>query len=454
MIPSRFNIIVENYPEKGQNILYNARTQALIKIDDFFRDCLRLLPGSLQGKDADARVFNNLQGLADNGIIAPDAQAEDRKLDDFFCQLKAGSDELTFEATILTTYACNFRCVYCFEESVKENTNMSVPVAQSTVEWLIRRVKAKGIKKVFIAFYGGEPLLNTAPIRSISAGFGEWCRANGVWFKFGIITNGSLVTPALIDELLPLGLQDLRISVDGERRTHDAKRPALDGSPTFDLIIKNIKNVIDRVPVTITGNFDRGNFDGISRLLDFLEAEGLLKKVKSFNFLPIAPRLGPKTNPGAVELGECFSFFGKDGLFREILAIKQELTRRGLDAPSGLAVNACSLIMRNAGVAIDPFGVIYKCNALIGYPEFSVGTVAGDEFNPREKAFMDADAWKQCAPDCPYVPLCQGGCRFFSFLENKDFTSLVCKRDYFDSIVPELIKLEYRTLLAARDESR
>ena len=60
--------------------------------------------------------------------------------------------------------------------------------------------------------------------------------------------------------------------------------------------------------------------------------------------------------------------------------------------------------------------------------------------------FLKADAWKRCPKDCPYVPMCQGGCRFFSYLENNNFTDLSCKREYFDRVIPKLIKLEYDKL--------
>lgn len=448
MRSSRFNIVVEDYPVKGQNILYNARTQALIRIDHAFRDALLRLDESVDIVRAqDPRLKDSVVRLRENGIIVESQQEETRKLDDFFRQLKAGSDRLAFEVTVLTTYACNFRCVYCFEESVKRNVMMDEPTAQAVVEWLIRRVRERGIREVVCVFYGGEPLLNVPAIRFVSERFGRWARGHGVGFRFSIITNGSLVTRSLVDELLPLGLKLLRISLDGDRDCHDAKRPFCDGSPTFDRIVGNIRDVIDQVPVAIAGNFDRDNFGGISRLLDYLEAEGLLRKLSSVDFLPIAPRLGPRNNPGAIELGECVSFFGKDGMFREILEVKKLLASRGIDTPTGLAVNACSLIMRDSAAAIDPCGDIYLCNALIGYPEFSVGRITDEGFNGREAVLSGADAWNQCAPDCPYVPLCQGGCRFFSFLEHQDFTSLVCKRDYFDRIVPELIKLEYRKLM-------
>ena len=161
-------------------------------------------------------------------------------------------------------------------------------------------------------------------------------------------------------------------------------------------------------------------------------------------FAPIIPRLGPKDKPSAIELSHCLSFLEKDGLLHEVLGIKKELLRRNLKLrTSGLAINACPLTMQDGGVAIDPKGIIYKCNSLLGYPEFSVGDVRSEDFNERHEEFLNADAWDKCPKDCPYVTMCQGGCRFFSYLEHNNFSDLSCKREYFDRITPELIKLEY-----------
>ncbi|MFA5096927.1 MAG: SPASM domain-containing protein, partial [Candidatus Omnitrophota bacterium] len=83
----------------------------------------------------------------------------------------------------------------------------------------------------------------------------------------------------------------------------------------------------------------------------------------------------------------------------------------------------------------------------LGYPEFSVGNVSKRAFNKAFDIFSELNAWKQCPSDCPYVPMCQGGCRFFSFIENGNFHGLACRRGYLDRIMPELIKLEYEKLL-------
>jgi len=442
---SRFNLWVEDYPEKGSSLVFNARTQALIRMEERFRQDLTACLESPEGAAVPA-VRESLGSLRENGIIVEDEKTEAAKVKDFFKQLKFDSSALPFEVTLLTTYACNFRCVYCFEESVREGVFLDGPTAKKAAGWIMRTAEQGGLKSVFVVYYGGEPLLNPGPVYRISERLTRWSHQTGTAFGFSIITNGSLLTPELVDRLLRVGLKEIRITVDGDRQAHDRKRPFADGRPSFDLIIQNIKGVIDKVAVSVSGNVDRQNLESLPRLLDFLEQEGLLHKLQSLEFAPIAPRLGPKENPGAIELRECLPFTQDEGLFHELLAVKRELLRRGVAFRTGLAINACALTMRDGGATIDPYGKIYKCNSLLGYPEFAVGDVGDEAWGPQRADFLNIDAWDKCPADCPYLPMCQGGCRFFSYLENGNFSGLSCKRGYLDRIIPELIKLEYDKL--------
>lgn len=449
---SRFNLCVENYPEQGEHLLFNTRTQALIKINPELKDLLDSLE-KIKVEDLGLIAKGYLTALKENGMIVEDAQEEESKLKDFFRQLKYDSSFLPFEATILTTYACNFRCVYCFEESVKADVFLDKETSDLIIKWLIQRAEAKKFKRIFLVYYGGEPLLNIRPIYDISWHIREWAQRKGVEFGFGIITNGSLINPGLIDKFTTVGLKDIRITIDGDRSEHNKKRPFTDGRPTFDLIIDNIKSIIDKVNIGVVGNFDQENVASIPGFLDYLEKEGLLYRLNRIDFAPLSPRLGPRSNPGAIELAECLSFVSKDGLFNEVLSVKRELMRRGIKIRTGLAINACSLIMQDAAVTIDPEGLIYKCNSLVGYSEFSLGNVQSDEFEEKSREFLNIDAWDKCPKDCPYIPMCQGGCRFYSYLENNNFSDLSCKREYFDRITPELIKLEYHKLLSEKSSS-
>ena len=443
---SKFNLWVKDYPQQGEYLLFNTRTQALIKINPQLKQGLdTLICGQRSGEEEKLKA--EIEALRKNGVIVEDDKEEEAKLKDFFHQLKFNSSSLPFEATILTTYACNFRCIYCFEESVKDDIYLDQNTSNAIVQWLIQKAEEKKFARIFLVYYGGEPLLNIKPIYDISWYLQEWALRKGVDFSFGIITNGSLISAGLVDKFLTVGLKEIRITIDGDRQAHNRKRPFADGRPTFDLIISNIKSIIDKVSVGVVGNFDRENFASIPKLLDYLEQEGILYKLSKIDFSPLSPRLGPRDNPGAMELGECLSFVAKDGLFKEVIAVKKELLRRRLKVSTGLAINACSLIMQDAGITIDPQGVIYKCNALVGYPEFSLGNVKDSGLlAERCQDFLNIEAWNKCPLDCPYIPMCQGGCRFYAYLEHQNFSALSCKREYFDQIIPDLIKLEYEKI--------
>ena len=443
---SKFNLWVKDYPNEGEHLLFNTRTQALIKVNQELKEGLDNLL-NLKSEIRNPKLKENITALKESGIIVEDENEEEAKLKDFFWQLKYESHSLPFEVTILTTYACNFKCVYCFEESVKDDVFLDKETSDLIIKWLINRVEQRKFKRIFLVYYGGEPLLNIRPIYDISWHLTEWAQKKEVEFGFGIITNGSLINPDLIDKFLTVGLKLVRVTIDGDRDAHNKKRPFTDGRPTFDLIMDNIKRVIDKVGIGVVGNFDLENFESIPRFLDYLDKEGILYKLNRIDFTPLSPRLGPKNNPGAIELSECLSFVSKDGLFNEVLAVKRELMRRKIKVNTGLAINACPLIMQDAGITIDPKGVIYKCNALVGYPEFSIGNVGENELNQRFQDFLNLEAWNKCPQDCPYIPMCQGGCRFYSYLEHRNFSDLSCKKEYFDRITPELIKLEYEKLL-------
>ena len=79
--------------------------------------------------------------------------------------------------------------------------------------------------------------------------------ARGVPMLINIITNGLLLTREVVDRLKPFGLNGVKITLDGDRATHDRMRPLRGGQGTFDRIIENIRAVADGA-ISIGGNFD------------------------------------------------------------------------------------------------------------------------------------------------------------------------------------------------------
>ena len=53
-----------------------------------------------------------------------------------------------------------------------------------------------------------------------------------------IITNGLLLTPEVVDRLLPYGPLGVKVTLDGDRDTHNRMRPLRGGQGTFDKILE------------------------------------------------------------------------------------------------------------------------------------------------------------------------------------------------------------------------
>ena len=109
--------------------------------------------------------------------------------------------------------------------------------------------------------------------------------------------------------------------------------------------------------------------------------------------------------------------------------------------PSGVIQGKIGVI--GNGVVIDPEGLIYKCPTMVGYPEFAVGSARDINYNQKNEDFVNIHAWKKCDSNCPYIPICNGGCRFMAFAKGGNFNDVWCERTNLDRVITDLIQIEY-----------
>lgn len=107
-----------------------------------------------------------------------------------------------FLAQLVIIRRCNLSCGYC-----SEFDKVSEPISTEILEGRLRRLKNLGT--FGISLTGGEPTLHPDLPRLIRK-----CRELG-FFRTGMISNGVLLRPPLIQELNKAGLQEMQISIDG-----------------------------------------------------------------------------------------------------------------------------------------------------------------------------------------------------------------------------------------------
>ncbi|MCD4780169.1 MAG: radical SAM protein [Candidatus Omnitrophica bacterium] len=455
MLLSKYCVIVPDYPYKGQHVVFHTGTQALVLLDSqalsYLKNEIRLntLPPKKQ-----IEYQKMLPELRQMGILVKDQQEDAAYLESFFDQLKRQRIRKTWPVTILTTDACNFQCVYCFEENARRNIAMNLEVQTDTLAFIKNRMTSDKYERLYVTFYGGEPLLKPAVITHLASNLKNWSKKAGVVFEFMLQTNGYLLSPNLVRSLIPLGLDQVRVSLDGPRDVHDARRPLRSGGRTFDTIIKNILASMDSIKICVSVCYEKDHLQDIDALLSFLKQKNMLHQLGRFIFSPIHPRLGTPEDKNRIQHFDCMINYQDANLVQSISVIRDILKTYDVDdSRKGLAISACPLMREKGGLTIDPCGYIYKCNSMIGFSKFSVGQVKDAQFNPRADYFVSLDPWRSCPNDCPYLPLCGGGCRMSAYFKYKDFKELDCHRDYLDQMIPVFIKEEYTRLTTEKQYS-
>ena len=471
MRPSQFNLRV---PLAAQGeFLMNTLTDAQVIVSSDVSALLdRAAAGTLSGAAfATTEELEAIDLLAENGFLVEDRDADQQSLDQYLADVKSDATELN--VTILTTLQCNFACDYCFQgdhgDYNKFAEKMSPATAERTIAWMERELDRVSPERLTLTFFGGEPLLNLPVMYQVTERMWAATQARRLEMRVNIITNGLLLTPDVVDRMLPFGLNGVKITLDGDKDAHNRQRPLRGGQGTFDRIIQNIRRVADRCPIAIGGNFDESSVDSYPALLDFLKAEAFADKLVKVNFKPIfradpvaaaaaasAPspqglRLIPLTPVGSSAKslnGSCFTAAGAGGgiacdscgfLDDKMTFLRQETKRYGFPTHDGVHNGPCHVHKQHAHT-IGPDGSLYPCPGFTGQLALSTGHIDDRHDSWRESArerFLRLSPWKECG-DCAFIPVCAGGCVAASYSQLGDMNRPTCHKRSFESAVVSL----------------
>jgi uncharacterized protein len=260
-----------------------------------------------------------------------------------------------------------------------------------------------------------------------------------VRFGFALVTNGTLLSRPVAEELRTLGLQKARLTLDGPRDIHDRQRPFVSGTGSFDAILDSLKNVWDVVPLQLGGNYSRDTYRRFPELLECLNAEGLTgEKLHLVHFSPIMPK---SDGSGMGDHGITCSCTDEPWLVEASIYLREAILRHGFNTPKPKPAGCMVEFVNDVVVGFD--GSLYKCPAFMGCESLRVGSLAdgvGDYH-----ASHNLDIWKndECL-ECSYLPLCFGGCRFLRRLNTGSIDGLDCRRAYYDAVLEQIVRQDLR----------
>jgi uncharacterized protein len=408
-----------------------------------------------------------LSTLAEHGFLVPDRASERAQLHEYFHTVRHGHDSMRM--TVLTTLQCNFACDYCFQgdhgDYNKTAAKMSLETAARVARWAEERFDALRPKSFVLTFFGGEPLVNLPVVYDLAARLWDATHARGIRMSITIITNGLLLTPEVVDRLKPYGLAGVKITLDGDRETHNRMRPLRGGQGTFDRIIHNIRQIAGKCRINIGGNFDVKTADSYPALLDFLREQSFAEQLTRISFKPVI-REPQQATPGTrgskfIPLsvvgepvkplnGTCMTSAGAGTstacdschfLDDKMAFLREETRKRGFQTVDGVHMGPCEIHQQHA-YTIGPNGDLYACPGFTGDSSQSTGHIDGRMDPHRNLAlenFEKLAAWKECN-DCAFIPVCAGGCSVASHTELGDMHKPNCHKVSFEAGVVSLAR--------------
>jgi uncharacterized protein len=261
LVPSRFN--ARTVGDDGRLILWNTLSGALsvFKPKDRERVLATLSRGGV--REPLGRIGEYLRR---RGFLVPAARSELEGFRYRFAQQHWRRDVL--QLILLASEDCNFRCVYCYERF--RNGTMR-PEVRAGVRALVE-ARAPRLSQLGISWFGGEPLYGWEAVEELAPFFAETARRYGLPLSHQMTTNAYLLTEERTTRLLEWGCSSYQVTVDGLAAEHDCKRVGRDGSPTWQVIMDNLRSLRDRsaaFQVAVRVNFDN---DNLPRMAPFIEA--------------------------------------------------------------------------------------------------------------------------------------------------------------------------------------
>jgi uncharacterized protein len=432
---SRF-VVAYSDVRRGEHVLYNVLEDRYAGIDEITREAISRWARGEEPSTAEERECRG--ALVEDGFLVEDRAADDQRLR---AHLDAASEGIpgTLYVTLMPTLQCNLACSYCFQKEHPAFGKMSSATEDATLEWLLQRIDERGLSRLHVHYFGGEPTTRKDYCLRTAAALSASMNARGGSFTWEMTTNGVHLDGGFAREMESFGPGSFKVTLDGDKETHDRMRVYRDGRGSFDLIFENVAALARAgSKVYVSGHFFPDQAASFEKLLDRLEQTGISRLLAGVQFRPMVDtqKLGSGTCTGCSEKQET----------QTLVQLNKSIERRRMAPAPGQGstleglLGPCELHWKN-NYTIDPEGRVYKCPAVAGLPGLEVAQVASH--GPEKVApLVELRPWEKCG-DCPYLPVCVGGCLGGKFLKTGRRDEVACKKDMFETSFRESVVHRY-----------
>lgn len=327
-------------------------------------------------------------------------------------------DSQTLSLIILPTLWCNLTCPYCFE--YKKPISMSHKTQEMLLDWI--KINFSQKKHIHISWFGGEPLLEKDTIINLTKEIKRFCNEINATYSSSITTNGFYFDKEFQKLLPELSINNVQITLDGDKAAHDSLKKQISEEGSFDVIYKNIIDYCEQdleCKLSIRFNCTDSNYNSVKNLIDNFP-ESVKNKASVFfrwvwsneasGFKEFSSRLNEKE-----PFKELFNIYN----YSNLIGLK---TENPSNDSFGVYCEVDFLDQYN----IDPLGNIYLCSHTFNESE-AIGSIYGGHNFINSNYISDYARWYSINPfedceclKCKLLPTCFGGCRKSRFEGNRN----------------------------------
>ncbi|NJL35273.1 MAG: radical SAM protein [Chloroflexaceae bacterium] len=161
----------------------------------------------------------------------------------------------TLVAWLHTTDRCNLRCDYCYLPHLP--TDMTIETGQAAIDATLRSAQAHGYRRIKLKYAGGEALLRFPFVAELHRYAEHATHMHGIGLDGVVLSNGTLLTAAMVNELQALGLR-LMLSLDGVGTAHDRQRSYANGRGSWEQVARAVDlalayGLVPDISITVSG---------------------------------------------------------------------------------------------------------------------------------------------------------------------------------------------------------
>lgn len=345
-----------------------------------------------------------LSQLLDMGIVVPFETDENAclELERKISLYSFSENEVGF--VIAPTMDCNAQCFYCYENDTRQKCYMNSETQKEMIKYI--KKAALGKKKLYISWFGGEPLLCASLIKYVTLELLEFCEHNNIEYSSELTTNGYYLD-SFIEYLQVCKIIDTQITLDGYKDEYIRRKHYSDCKDAWEKVTDNIFSAsIAGNHITIRFNVDRNNLESVKMCAQFLISNSRWNKNITIYFYPLEPNCQHSNN----------IMYFKESEYEAVMTdLYDYLYKCGYydDRDYALDFHKLSLPCYGAtlGVlAVDYLGNLYQCQHLLCREQFAIGNVfTGVPITKSLLQWYDGNIEAACE-ECEVLPLCQGGC--------------------------------------------